>query len=249
LKVVAFALLGGVACVINPGSSSHSGSPATAPRVSASEVPSAPGPGTAVYVLAPLGLNIHSAPDSSAPKITTIGQSARLDVTETNKVGSEIWLHVTSQSGQFAGWVLDRPDLVTHQRVSLHVESGAGWSILFPADWSPTSGNPATFTGAPGDTLGSSMLIQTAPDPAQLLATPTTAGKELRQESPIEVYGLTTFLTVYRLDSGGYEYDVKAQFPKSKVAYLFDYKQTRAKDANTTMFKQLLDSVIVPGEG
>jgi hypothetical protein len=249
LKVVAFALLGGVACVINPGSSSHSGSPATAPRVSASEVPSAPGPGTAVYVLAPLGLNIHSAPDSSAPKITTIGQSARLDVTETNKVGSEIWLHVTSQSGQFAGWVLDRPDLVTHQRVSLHVESGAGWSILFPADWSPTSGNPATFTGAPGDTLGSSMLIQTAPDPAQLLATPTTAGKELRQESPIEVYGLTTFLTIYRLDSGGYEYDVKAQFPKSKVAYLFDYKQTRAKDANTTMFKQLLDSVIVPGEG
>jgi hypothetical protein len=248
LKVVAFALLGAAACVINPGSSSPGGSAATAPRVSASDAPSAPAPGSAVYVVTPLGLNIHSAPDSAAPKITTIGQSARLDITETNKVGSETWLHVKTQSGQFAGWVLDRPDLVTHQRVSLHVEAGAGWSMLFPADWSPTSGNPATFTGAPGDTLGTSMLIQTAADPAQLLATPTTPGKELRQESPIEVYGLTTFLTVYRLDGGGYEYDVKAQFPKSKVAYLFNYKQTRAKDADTTMFKQLLDSVIVPGE-
>jgi hypothetical protein len=39
------------------------------------------------------------------------------------------------------------------------------------------------------------------------------------------------------------------QFPKTKVAYLFDFKQAAGADADTTLFKQLLSSVIVPGEG
>ena len=144
--------------------------------------------------------------------------------------------------------MLDRPDLVIHRSVSLHVEQGSGYSILFPSEWAPASGNPATFAG-PSTPDGGTMLVQTADDPAKLTATPTAPGHELRQESPIEVYGRTTFLTIYKLDAGGYEQSVKVQFPKTKVAYLFDFKQPAGGDGSTALFKQLLSSVIVPGEG
>src|SRR5262249_49609518 len=122
------------------------------------------------------------------------------------------------------------------------------YSILFPNEWTPMSGNPATFTG-PSDATGGSLMVQTADDPAKLTATPTSSGHEVRQESPVEVYGRTTYLTIYKLDAGGYEYAVKVQFPKTKVAYLLDFKQSGGSGPDTSLFKQLLDSVIVPGEG
>jgi hypothetical protein len=195
-----------------------------------------------------VGLNVRSAPDPQASKLTTLAQGARLDVSQKQTVGSDTWLHVKTESGQFEGWVIDRPDLVIHRAVSLHVESETGYSIMFPAEWSPASGNPATFTGPSGST-GGSMLIQTGDDPSKLTATPLAPARELRQEAPIEVYGRTTFMTIYKVDAGGFEFDVKVQFPKTKVAYLFDYKQPGGSDPDTSLFKQLLASVIVPGEG
>lgn len=200
-------------------------------------------------MLSTVGLNVRSAPDPQAQRIATVTQSVRLDVSETRKIGSDNWLHVSAQSAQVEGWVLDRADLIIHRAVSLHVSSSAGFSILFPSEWAPSSGNPTTFTG-PSTADGGSMLIQTGDDPSKLLATPTAAGRELRQESPVEIYGRTTYLTIYRLDAGGYEYDVKVQFPKTKVYYLFNFKQPAARaEPDTGLFKQLLASAIVPGEG
>ena len=190
---------------------------------------------------------MRAGPDPQADRITTLTQSARLDISERKTVGPDTWLHVKTESGQFEGWVLDRPDLVIHRQVSLHVEQSSGYSLLFPSEWTPTSGNPATFVG-PNSADGGSLQVQTSDDLAKLQATPTAPGHELRQESPIEVYGRTTFLTVYKLDAGGYEYTVKLQFPKSKAAYLFDFKQPTG-DPSTALFKQLLVGVIVPGEG
>jgi hypothetical protein len=201
----------------------------------------------AVWVVSVVGLNMHSSADVNSSRVATVAQGVRLDISEKSVVGPDTWLHVKSEGGNAEGWVLDRPDLVVHRQVSQHVEP-SGWSILFPAEWSPVSGNPATFTGSSGPS-GGSMLVQTADDPAKLMAAPISPGHELRQESPIEVYGRTTYLTVYKLDAGGFEFDVKVQFPKTKVAYLFDFKQPTGTDADTTLFKQLLTSVIVPGEG
>jgi hypothetical protein len=233
------------ACVINPPSS---GSTASAPRIQVTEQARSGLSASSVWVVSAVGLNVRSAPDPQADRVTTVTQSARLDISEKRTVGSDTWLHVKTESGQFEGWVLDRPDLVIHRAMSLHVEQTSGYSVLFPAEWSPMSGNPATFTGPSGPT-GGSLLIQTADDPAKLTATPSSGGHELRQESPIEVYGRTTFLTIYKLDAGGFEYAVKVQFPKTKVAYLLDFKQPGGSDPDTSLFKQLLDSVIVPGEG
>jgi hypothetical protein len=240
----ALGLLLAAACVINPSSTPGA---ASAGRIAVTALPKSGLSSNAVWVVSPVGLNIHSSPDVNAARVATVAQGVRLDVSEKSAVGADSWLHVKSEGGNAEGWVLDRLDLVIHRQVSQHVEQ-SGWSILFPSEWSPVSGNPATFTGSSGPS-GGSMLIQTADDPAKLMATPISPGHELRQESPIEVYGRTTYLTVFKSDAGGFEFDVKTQFPKTKIAYLFDFKQPTGSDADASLFKQLLGSVIVPGEG
>jgi len=242
LTIVALGLVAAWACNINPAPSSH---PASGARAEVTEVPKG-GPSNSVWVVSSVGLNVRSAPDPNANRLATLTPSAQLTVSEKQTVGGDTWLHIKTQSG-VEGWVLDHPDLVIHRAVSLHVEQGAGYSIVFPAEWSPASGNPATFTGTSGPT-GGSMMIQTADDPSKLAATPTTPGQELRQESPVEVYGRTTFLTIYKTDAGGFEYVVKVQFPKAKAAYLFDFRQPAGSSPDTSLFKQLLGSVIVFGE-
>lgn len=236
------------ACVVNPPSS---GTTASAPRVQVTLLPTGGPSANSVWVISTVGLNVRSDPDPQSSRLTTLVQGARLDVSGKQSVGTDTWLHVKTESGQFEGWVIDRPDLVIHRSVSLHVEQGSGpgtgYSIMFPSEWSPVSGNPATLTGPSGPT-GGSMLIQTSDDPAKLTATPLSPGKELRQQAPIEVYGRTTYLTIYKLDAGGFEYDVKVQFPKTKAAYLFDYKQPGGTDADTSLFVQLLASAVISGE-
>lgn len=235
----------GAGCLINPPSNPGA---ASAGRIAVTPVTRNVISNSSVWVVSPVGLNIHSSADVNATRVATVGQGVRLDISEKTTVGPDTWLHVRSEGGNAEGWVLDQPDLVIHRQVSQNVEA-SGWSILFPSEWSPVSGNPATFTGSSGP-AGGSMLIQTADDPAKLMATPISPGHEVRQESPIEVYGRTTYLTVYKSDAGGFEFDVKTQFPKTKVAYLFDFKQpTSGGEGDTSLFKQLLDSVIVPGEG
>jgi len=241
----ALGLLLGAGCVINPPSAS--GGAASSGRIVVTELPKSGVSTNAVWVLSVVGLNMHSAADVNSARVATVAQGVRLDIAEKTVVGPDTWLHVKSEGGNAEGWVLDRSDLVIHRQVSQHVES-SGWSVLFPSEWSPVSGNPATFTGGSGPT-GGSMLVQVADDPAKLMPTPVSPGHELRQESPIEVYGRTTYLTVYKSDAGGFEFDVKLQFPKTKAAYLYDFKQPTGTDADTSLFKQLLDSAIVPGEG
>ncbi len=245
LTVVALGLLAGVACETNPSSS---GPAASSGRVTVTEQPRTVVSTNAVWVVSAVGLNIHSDADVNAARLATVAQGVRLNIVEKRSAGAGTWLQVKPEGGSVVGWVLDRPELVIHRAVSQHVESGSGYSILFPAEWSPVSGNPATFTGSSGAT-GGSMLVQTSDDTSKLMAVPISPGHELRQESPVEVFGRTTYLTVFKLDAGGFEYDVKLQFPKTKVAYLLDFKQPSGSDADTTLFKQLLDSVIVPGEG
>lgn len=251
-RIIRLALCGALgllllaACIINP--SSNPGTASSGRIVVTEPPPKTVVSTTAVWVVTPVGLNIHASADVNSSRVATVAQGVRLDPSEKTTVGSDTWLHVKAEGGNAEGWVLDQPDLVIHRSVSQHVEE-AGWSILFPSEWSPVSGNPATFTGSSGP-AGGSMLIQTSEDPTKLMATPISPGKEVRQESPIEVYGRTTYLTVYKTDAGGFEFDVKVQFPKTKVAYLFNFKQpTSTGNGDTTLFKQLLDSVIVPGEG
>jgi hypothetical protein len=195
-----------------------------------------------VWVLTPLGLNVRQDADLQAPRMATLAQGADLDVVESSKAGGQTWLHIRSQSGRIDGWVLDSPQLVIHRAVAQHLNTG--WSILFPEKWNFKEGNPATFTSPPSDPDGGLLTIQTADDTTKLLSTPLTSGKEVRSEAPIEVYGKTTFITIYQLDSGGFEFATVVK-SDSKKTFLFDFKQSARAEADTTLFRQLLESVIL----
>jgi hypothetical protein len=196
-----------------------------------------------VWVLTPLGLNIRADASMEAARITTAAQSAQLDVSESRSVENRTWLHVKTTSGT-EGWVLNDPTLVIAVPVYEHIDTGLGYRILFPQGWTIASGNPTSIASPPNDPEGAVLTIQQAGDVSKLLQTPTSAGKELREESAIEVYGKTTFMTVYQLAAGGFEYAVKVQWAADR-SYLFDYRQTARPKPDTALFKQLLISVAI----
>ena len=115
-------------------------------------------------------------------------------------------------SGTVVGWVLDSPELIIHRSVALHFDPNQGWSTLFPTEWTlSNSGAQTTFTGS-----GQLMSVVLGNDTSNLPNTPLSAGKEVRQESPVEIYGKTTYITVYQLSAGGFEYDSSAKFSATK---------------------------------
>jgi hypothetical protein len=195
-----------------------------------------------VWVLTPLGLNVRADASTSAAIVTVAAESTELDVTDSRTVEGQMWLHVKSSGGE--GWVLDDPSLVIATPVYSHIDTQLGYRILFPQTWTVTAGNPTSIASPPGDAQGGVITIQEAGDPSKLLQTPTSSGREVRTESPIEVYGKTTFLTVYQLDKGGFEFSVKVQWASDR-AYLFDYRQNGRTQPDTSLFKQLLISVAI----
>lgn len=234
------------ACVFSQGVRPQPQSPK--PTMSPHLIQETPSPSSppAVWVLAPVGVNLRQDPDTAANRLTTLRQGAQLDILESRTVGSRKWLRVRTQSGQFEGWIVDDPDLIVKVPVELHIDSSAtgNYSVLAPRGWAVKTGNPSTYTSPPSDPEGAEMLIQTAPDLDKLPSTPTAAAKEQRQEQ-VEVYGKTGFLTVYKVDAGGWQFASKLKFKNR--AYLFLFRTTKG-DGVTDFFKQLLSSVIVTDE-
>jgi hypothetical protein len=197
----------------------------------------------AVWVLTPLGLHIHSDAATAAAVVATAGQGTELDVSESRQVSDQTWLHIKSEGGT-EGWVLNDRMLVISIPVYTHIDTTLGYRILFPQTWTISNGNPTSIASPPADPAGAVLTIQQAPDLAHLMQTPTQPGKELRTESPIEVYGNTTFMTVYALDAGGFEFSTRVHWASDR-SYLFDYRQTNRQTADTSLFKQLLNSVAI----
>jgi hypothetical protein len=197
----------------------------------------------AVWVLTPLGLHIRADASTAAAVIATAGEGAELDVSESRQAGGQTWLHVKSEGGS-EGWVLNDPTLVIATPVYTHIDTTLGYRILFPQSWTITNGNPTSIASPPADPAGAVLTIQQAPDLAHLPQTPTQPGKEIRTESPIEVYGKTTFITVYQLDAGGFEFSVRVLWAPDR-SYLFDYRQSNRQQADTGLFRQLLISVAI----
>jgi hypothetical protein len=235
---LAVATLQLAACSGGSGNTHTASSAATAvtPKPSASASPDS----GSVWVLTPVGLNMRAQPDATSDRLATVRQGLQLDVLD-HQAGAQTWLKVRGHdSGTVVGWVLDSPDLLIHRSVALHFDPNQGWSTLFPTDWTlSTSGSQTTFTGS-----GQLMSAISGNAVANLPNTPLSAGHEVRQESPIEIYGKTTYITVYQLDAGGFEYDSSAAFGAQK-ALLFSFRDTSARTSDTALFKQLLASVIV----
>jgi Bacterial SH3 domain len=192
----------------------------------------------AVWVLTPVGLRIHSDHDTGSQTLTTAARGVQLDVLGAATAGDGAWLRVRGHQGTTEGWVRDDPDLVTRRAMTFYSDSANGWSMLFPADWQAQTGNPATFTGG-----SQKLTVQFAADSASLLPVPGGPGHAVRDEGPVEAYGVTVFFTVYQLDKGGFEYDVHVRVSPSKV-YGFQMADA-ASAADTSLFRQMLDSTVL----
>ena len=225
-----------VGCSLGGGSSSHTASSATVIVTSApSAVPTGP---TSAWVLSPVGLNLRAQPSASSTRLGTLARGVQLDVLGTQGAGGASWLHVRGHDGSGTdGWVLDDPELVIHRAVNLHFDSTAGWSLLFPAEWTLKTGTPTEFSG-PGQVL----QVWTSPQTQGLPDSPGAPGKEVRDEGPVVVYSTTTFITVYQLDAGGFEYDDRVKVADNRYFH-FRFRDS-GPTPGTALFKQLLASVL-----
>lgn len=243
----------GSACQLQVGGgtaahSSPSPSPSTTGSARPSPTPSAsasPGQPASVWVLPPVGLNIRATPDTSGQAVTVARQGTELTVTGSQAVGDRIWLKIKAKDANGTeGWVLDRPDLVTRTPVQLQVDAVLGYRLLVPAGWTPKlDQSGAVFTSPP--IQGETLTVRTADSPDKLPTTPTQSGQKLRNED-VEISGKTTFLTVYRLDRGGFETTAAVRLtPKQSYLFIYDQYGSSLTDANTAAFKQILNSVFL----
>lgn len=241
---VAIVLSAALSC--GGGGSQPSGQATPRPRVSAA--PSAtPTPGTpaAVWVLSTVGLKLHDGPGGTAQTLAVIGWGQRLDVVESQNVAADTWYHVKTAGGS-EGWVISAVQgepTVAARAMSVNIDDQGLYRNLFPADWSLQKGNPTVFTAPASDPEKQSFLIQTAADAAHLPPSPINAGKALRDVAGVEVYGQTSHYTIYQLDQGGFEFDLRLQH--GAAAYLFEFTEAARSRPDTGLYETLLGAVIV----
>lgn len=193
---------------------------------------------TSVWVLAPVGLRVHADHATTSQTLAMAARGTQLDVLGAATGSDGAWLHVHGHDGATDGWVKDDPDLVTRRPMQFYSASVDGWSMLYPAAWQSQPGNPATLTGD-----GIKLTVQFASDPATLLPMPGSAGHPVRDEGPVEAYGVTVFFTVFALDAGGFEYSVRVRVSPNKV---YQFRMTDpGKTADTLLFRQMLDSSVL----
>jgi len=195
------------ACDLNPPEPLPSQAP---PHMITSPGPTAtPSPTLqAVWILWPLGVNVHQSPATDAPVAAAAEQTQELDVDGSRVVDGKTWLQVHSASDEtLKGWVLDDPGLVIHRSIDLQINSDQSWSMAFPTGWNvmPASG-PSGPTTATGD--GQTLTVDVE-SPNFTFKAP--AGWTFVKDQEIELYGKTTPLATYKTPTG-YEFVTNALF-------------------------------------
>ncbi len=201
--------------------------------------PSAPA-ATTYFVLATLGLRLHQAPEAASPVVAVLRPAAQLDATERRSVGGNEWIHVHARSTpDLDGWVVNDPLLLTTIPMQQHFDPSAGYSLLFPSDWTYVAEGPEVGTFTSADKT-QKLSVRTADSVERLPPVPTVAGKAEREEGPIDVYGKSPLIIFYRLQAGGYELAVNVLWAPGR-AYQFLLRQPAA---DSSLMKQMLASLI-----
>lgn len=191
----------------------------------------------AVWVLWPLGVNVHTSPATTATVAATSLQGDQLDVQSKKTVAGKTWLQVSAhdQSG-IAGWVLDDPGLVIHQSVSFHIDSDQSWSMVFPSAWNVQE--PDALTGSTtlsGDNITMTVDVET-PTPKF-----TAPGPDINDQE-IEVYGKTTVLSIYRLPDGSYDLITRLKWDAQRY-FTITYHEPAATNPDTSLALQLITGI------
>lgn len=226
------------ACDLNPPEPSSGPQVQVSPHLlGISPSPSEAPPG--IWVVSPLGLNVHQQPGTTAPVVGTASQGAALVVTHTRKVGDQTWLQVAAPDQSIAGWVLDEADLVIHREVNLHIDSDQSWSMLFPVAWTVAEPSaPAGTTTFSGD--GNTLTVDVEAAAPHF----TAPGTDL-QDQQIEVYGVTTVLSTYRLQDGSYQLVSRIKWSRTQPVRYFTiaYHEPAATQPDASLCLQLIASI------
>ena len=233
-------LAAGTACGFGQSSPSSAVSPSAHARTAGPSASPSAGVG-AVWVIATVPVQLHSAPDLNSPRVGLLSWGEHVQAIGSQKAGSDSFLQVKADDGT-EGWVVDRPDILTHRAVSKYL--GTTFQILYPTGWRSSGDNPVTFASPASDKEGITLVAQTAGDTSQLPAAPLRPGQKLGDDA-VQVGNPTYVLHSYKLDAGGFESFVS--FKAGNTAYLFDFKQSQGSQPDTTLFKTLLGTVIVSG--
>src|SRR2546428_7988259 len=127
LPAVALSLV--VAACANPAAA-----PNTRPSAAASATPSASPLPASIWVNAPLGVNLRTAPDPNAARLEALPQGAKADVIGSRDLASGSgWYQVKATDGQ-QGW-LSAAYVVTSDILRAS-STGDGWSLMLPATFS-----------------------------------------------------------------------------------------------------------------
>jgi hypothetical protein len=192
----------------------------------------------AVWVLWPLGVNVHQAPATTAAVAGAADQSQELDVDSSRAVDGKTWLQVHSSDGALKGWVLDDPGLLIHRHIDLQIDTDQSWSMAFPTGWNvdPSSG-PTGATTLTGD--GQTMTIDVE------VPTPKfTAPGAFVKDQEVELYGKTTVLSTYRLADGSYEFVLRRAWDAQRY-FTLTYKEPAAANPDPSLCLQLITGIKV----
>ena len=212
------------------------------PRVAIRPSPSAsPLAASSYWVLATLGLRLHQAADPASQVVTVVRPGAQLDATEGRDVAGTNWLHVHAHSSpEIDGWVVNDPLLLTTTSMQQHLDTTAGYSVLFPTAWTFVQEGPSQASFVSAD-RSQKLVLQTADSLEHLPSVPSVKGGLERQEGPVDIYGKSPLISYYRLDGGGYELTLSLLWAPGR-AFQFNLHQPAA---DSSLLKQMLASVII----
>jgi hypothetical protein len=149
-------------------------------------------PGGTLTILAPLGLNMHSASTTSSDVIDELAQGTELTVVAHGDGGGG-WYQV--RDGDQTGWISDDPTYSTATSVTPYRSDAHGFTALYPLSWTLQE-SPAAVVFHPRDAAGPALSVSNGPSLAALGA-PGKPGYSIVSASPLEVYGVTGVLRLY----------------------------------------------------
>ncbi len=156
-------------------------------------------------VIAPLGVNIRSAPSLQASVVGELAQGATAQlVSHTSQQGG--WWQITGSAG--SGWVSADPQYTSTESFETYEAGGAvSWSVMYETGWtfSAVSAAEVEFT----DSSGGAVTFYSAPSTASLPAA-APSGATQKSVGSTEVYGFTAPLVTY-VSSTSYEASVELQ--------------------------------------
>ena len=214
-------------------SSTSSPTPAVsrpAPHPSASATP-AP---TSVTVIAPLGVNLRTAPAASASVVGVVAQGVSLPIVSHTSSGGG-WWEVKGSSQ--AGWIT--ADLQYTSTLSFQTFASPGsssWSVMYPQGWTFAQQTAGTvvLSGAVGDAI----TFVTAATTAQLPPA-ESPGSTQKGVGAVEVYGVTVPLVIYASTTS---YEASVEFQAQPALAFLITAQLPAKTGAATL-KLFLETV------